>query len=85
VKVTEPLRNPERFTATWSGWPALVTFAKAEARGRERSGASDQRRPGIVIFSGRTPILAITLHLVDGVIKTVHVVSNPEKLTGVVQ
>ncbi|MGW4965873.1 RNA polymerase sigma-70 factor [Nonomuraea sp. NPDC004186] len=39
--------------------------------------------PGIVVRSGRTPVLAITLHLLDGVIKTVHVVSNPEKLGGV--
>ncbi|MFI6738497.1 RNA polymerase sigma-70 factor [Nonomuraea sp. NPDC050451] len=39
--------------------------------------------PGIVVRSGRTPVLAITLHLVDGAIKTVHVVSNPEKLAGV--
>jgi hypothetical protein len=28
--------------------------------------------------------VAVTLHLADGVIKTVHVASNPEKLTGVV-
>ncbi|MER6006608.1 RNA polymerase sigma-70 factor [Nonomuraea angiospora] len=39
--------------------------------------------PGIVVRSGGTPVLAITLHLLDGVIKTVHVVSNPEKLAGV--
>ncbi|MGW0196527.1 RNA polymerase sigma-70 factor [Nonomuraea sp. NPDC003201] len=39
--------------------------------------------PGIVVRSGRTPVLAITLHLLDGAIKTVHVVSNPEKLAGV--
>lgn len=36
--------------------------------------------PGVVIHSGRTAVLAITLHLVDGAIETVHVVSNPEKL-----
>lgn len=40
--------------------------------------------PGLVIYSGRTPVLAVTLHLVDGAIETVHVVSNPEKLTGLV-
>lgn len=39
--------------------------------------------PGIVVYSGRTPVLAITLHLVNGAVETVHVVSNPEKLTGV--
>jgi RNA polymerase sigma-70 factor (TIGR02957 family) len=39
--------------------------------------------PGIVISSGPTPVLAVTLHLVDGVIETVYVVSNPQKLAGV--
>ncbi|MGV9376186.1 RNA polymerase sigma-70 factor [Nonomuraea sp. NPDC003707] len=39
--------------------------------------------PGIVVRSGGTPVLAITLHLLDGAIKTVHVVSNPQKLAGV--
>ncbi|MBB5780314.1 RNA polymerase sigma-70 factor [Nonomuraea jabiensis] len=39
--------------------------------------------PGIVVRSGRTPVLAMTLHLLDGAIKTVHVVSNPDKLAGV--
>lgn len=38
--------------------------------------------PGIVIHSGRTAVLAITLHLVDGVVETVHVVSAPDKLHG---
>lgn len=38
--------------------------------------------PGIVVHSGRTPVLAITLHLLEGAVETVHVVSNPEKLTG---
>jgi RNA polymerase sigma-70 factor (ECF subfamily) len=39
--------------------------------------------PGIVIYSEGTPVLAITLHLVNGAVETVHVVSNPEKLHGV--
>ncbi len=40
--------------------------------------------PGMVIYSGTTPVVAATLHLVDGAIETIHVVSNPEKLNGVV-
>ncbi|SFI30008.1 RNA polymerase sigma-70 factor, ECF subfamily [Streptosporangium canum] len=40
--------------------------------------------PGIVIHSGRAPVLAATFHLAKGKIKVIHVVSNPEKLTGVV-
>jgi RNA polymerase sigma-70 factor (ECF subfamily) len=41
--------------------------------------------PGIVLYSGCTPVLAVTLHLVNGAVTTVHVVSNPKKLTGVVR
>ena len=56
---------------------------------RRRPAGSDARLlhvnggPGIVIYSGRTPVLAFTLHLADGAIKEMHVVSNPEKLHGV--
>ena len=39
--------------------------------------------PGLVIYAGRTPVVAATLHLVDGMIASIQVVSNPEKLTGV--
>lgn len=64
---------------------ALVTFAKRKPEDANAQVLQINDGPGIVIFSGRTAILAITLHLVDGVIETVHVVSNPEKLTDVVQ
>lgn len=36
--------------------------------------------PGIVVLAGSTPVLAGTLHLVDGAVETVHMVSNPRKL-----
>lgn len=39
--------------------------------------------PGLLIYSGATPVVAATFHLVDGAIATIHVVSNPAKLTGV--
>lgn len=39
--------------------------------------------PGIIIHSGRTPVPAATFHLAKGTIKVIHVVSNPEKPTGV--
>ena len=64
---------------------ALVTFAKRRPEDAHAQVLQINGGPGIVIFLGRTPVLAITLHLVDGVIETVHVVSNPEKLTGVIQ
>jgi len=56
---------------------------------RRRPAGSDARLlhvnggPGIVIYSGRTPVLALTLHLADGAIKEMQVVSNPDKLHGV--
>ncbi|WP_406051282.1 RNA polymerase sigma-70 factor [Kribbella sp. NBC_00889] len=39
--------------------------------------------PGFVITSGGTAVVAATFYLVDGAIDTIHVVSSPEKLTGV--
>ncbi|MEV0288948.1 RNA polymerase sigma factor SigJ [Kribbella sp. NPDC050820] len=41
--------------------------------------------PGLVIYAGATPVIAATFHLVDGAIETIHVVSNPQKLTGVAE
>jgi RNA polymerase sigma-70 factor (TIGR02957 family) len=63
----------------------LVTFAKRKPEDANAYVLQVNGGPGIVIFAGRAPLLAITLHLVDGLIETVHVVSNPEKLTGVVR
>ncbi|MFD0663592.1 RNA polymerase sigma-70 factor [Thermocatellispora tengchongensis] len=61
---------------------ALVTFAgrmPAEPRTEivELNGG-----PGIVVYSGTTPAVALTLHLVDGAVHTIHLISNPDKLTG---
>jgi RNA polymerase sigma-70 factor (ECF subfamily) len=39
--------------------------------------------PGIVVCSAGTPVVAMSLHLVDGRITTIHLISNPEKLTGI--
>lgn len=39
--------------------------------------------PGIVVSSGTTPVLAMIPHSVDGIVRVLHVVSNPRKLTGV--
>jgi len=62
---------------------ALVTFAgrmpqEPSARVLQLNGG-----PGIVVFSGSTPVAAITLHLVNGAVEAIHLVSNPEKLIGV--
>ena len=38
---------------------------------------------GLVVYSGETPVMAMTLHLAGGLAQVVHVISNPGKLTGV--
>lgn len=62
---------------------AIVVLAKRRPVDSRAEVLQVNGAPGLVIYSGRTPVLAVTLHLVDGAIRTVHVVSNPEKLTGV--
>jgi RNA polymerase sigma-70 factor (ECF subfamily) len=62
---------------------AIVVLSKRRPAGSDARLLHVNGGPGIVIFSGRTPVLALTLHLADGAIKEVHVVSNPEKLHGV--
>ena len=39
--------------------------------------------PGVVIYSAATPVVVIVLHLVDGLAREIHLISNPEKLTAV--
>lgn len=39
--------------------------------------------PGVVVRYGGTPVLAMTLHMVDGLVQTIHVVSNPQKLSAI--
>ncbi len=39
--------------------------------------------PGIVAYSAGIPVTVLVLHLVDGAVDTIHLIANPEKLTGV--
>jgi RNA polymerase sigma factor (sigma-70 family) len=39
--------------------------------------------PGIVATAGETPITTIVLDVADGVVQTIHMVANPEKMSGV--
>jgi RNA polymerase sigma-70 factor (TIGR02957 family) len=39
--------------------------------------------PGILVVSGDKPISALVLDVSDGVVRTIHLVANPEKLAGV--
>lgn len=62
---------------------AIVVLARLRPAGTRAEMLAVNGGPGIVFYSGRTPVLAITLHLVGGAIETLHVVSNPQKLHGV--
>jgi Sigma-70 region 2 len=62
---------------------AIIVLSKRRPAGSDARLLPVNGGPGIVIYSGRTPVLALTLHLADGAIQEVHVVSNPEKLRGV--
>ncbi len=39
--------------------------------------------PGVVITSGDRPVSALVLDVADGLVRTIHLVANPEKLAGV--
>ncbi|MGP3959123.1 RNA polymerase sigma factor SigJ [Nonomuraea sp. 3N208] len=67
--------------------PRLVAQALARFAGRMPADPRTEIMelnggPGIVVHSGDTPVVALTLHLVGGAVHTVHLVSNPDKLTG---
>lgn len=38
---------------------------------------------GIVATAGETPVTVIVLDVADGVVQTIHMVANPEKMSGV--
>ena len=59
---------------------ALVTFAGRMPPEPSAHVVEINGGPGIVIRSAGTPVAAVSLHLVDGRIETIHLVSNPEKL-----
>ncbi|MFI6802147.1 sigma factor [Streptosporangium canum] len=60
----------------WLRWSRVDVATVADAEGYNDG-------PGIIIHSGRAPVPAATFHLAKGTIEVMHVVSNPEKLTGV--
>jgi RNA polymerase sigma-70 factor (ECF subfamily) len=69
------------------GWDlvarAMVTFAGRMPAAPSTHVVQLNGGPGIVVCSAGTPVVAISLHLVDGRVRTIHLVSNPEKLAGV--
>lgn len=69
------------------GWElvarALVTFAGRMPPEPSTHVVQLNGAPGIVVCSAGVPVVAISLHLVDGRVRTIHLVSNPEKLAGI--
>ncbi|MFB9967647.1 RNA polymerase sigma-70 factor [Sinosporangium siamense] len=62
---------------------AIVVLSRRWPDGSRAEVCQVNGGPGMVVYSGHTPVLAATVHLLDGAIEEVHVVSNPEKLAGV--
>ncbi|GLV52683.1 RNA polymerase sigma24 factor [Thermobispora bispora] len=60
---------------------ALVTFAGRAPADPRAEIVELNGGPGIVVYSGTTPVAAITLHLAGGAVHTIHLISNPDKLT----
>jgi RNA polymerase sigma-70 factor (ECF subfamily) len=69
------------------GWDlvarALVTFAGRMPPEPGVEVVDINGGPGIVVRSAGTPVVVISLHLVDGRVRTIHLISNPEKLAGI--
>ncbi len=61
---------------------ALVTFAGRMPPDPTTVLVELNGAPGIVVRSAGAPAAAVSLHLVDGLVRTIHLVSNPAKLTG---
>jgi RNA polymerase sigma-70 factor (ECF subfamily) len=67
--------------------PLYVARAFVVLSGRRPAGSELEIRdvngaPGLVIYAFGEAVVAATFHLVDGAIHLIHVVSNPNKLTG---
>ncbi|MET7423933.1 RNA polymerase sigma factor SigJ [Dactylosporangium sp. NPDC005555] len=62
---------------------ALLTFAGRLPEAPSISLAQLNGGPAIVVYSAGTPAVAVFLHLVDGLVRSIHLISNPEKLSGV--
>jgi RNA polymerase sigma-70 factor (ECF subfamily) len=60
---------------------ALVTFAGRMPADPSVELVELNGGPGIVVRSGAEPAAAISLHLVNGAVAEIHLITNPEKLT----
>jgi RNA polymerase sigma-70 factor (TIGR02957 family) len=60
---------------------AIVVLSRQQPVGSTAQVLHVNGGPGVVVRLGSTPVLAMTLHMADGLVQTIHVVSNPRKLT----
>ncbi|MEU4422122.1 RNA polymerase sigma factor SigJ [Actinoplanes sp. NPDC024001] len=63
---------------------ALLVLSRQQPAGAVTRPAELNGGPGMLVMAGPAPVLAMTLHVAGGLVRTLHVVSNPAKLTGVV-
>ncbi|WP_369986869.1 RNA polymerase sigma factor SigJ [Streptosporangium sp. 'caverna'] len=61
---------------------ALVMFAGRMPEDPSLSVVQLNGGPGIVVRSGPAPVAVMILNLVDGVVESIHLITNPEKLSG---
>ena len=85
-----PLRGAEkvaRFLAAISAPEKMAQFLQSVSAGplpdmdvrlTEVNGG-----PGIVVTAGEIPVATLVLDVADGVVQTIHLVANPEKMSGV--
>jgi RNA polymerase sigma-70 factor (ECF subfamily) len=60
---------------------AVVVLSRPQPVGSTAGVLHVNGGPGVVVRCDRTPVLAMTLLMVEGLVQTIHVVSSPQKLT----
>lgn len=73
----KPIRGRERVAR------AIVVLSRQQPAGSVSVVAALNGGPGLIVRAGDVVVLAMTLHLVDGCVRLLHVVSNPRKLAGI--
>ncbi|WP_026189801.1 RNA polymerase sigma factor SigJ [Salinispora mooreana] len=63
---------------------AIVVLSRQQPAGSTVGVLPVNGGPGVVVRCDGETVLVMTLHLVAGLVRTIHVVSNPQKLTGTV-
>ncbi|MBQ1047448.1 RNA polymerase sigma-70 factor [Micromonospora sp. C51] len=62
---------------------AIVVLSRQQPVGSTAGVLHLNGGPGVVVRCEGTPVLAMTLHMLDGLVQTIHSISNPRKLTAI--